>query len=318
MRGGLLPIDIAPYRAGNTGIEAVTTFDSGVPGPHAMVAAVTHGNELCGAHVLDFLFRHDVRPRRGRLTLGFMNVAAYDDFDPALPRASRYVEEDFNRLWDTAVLDGRRNSTELRRVRALRPLIDTVDFLLDIHSMQHPTAPLALAGALAKGRRFAEAIAYPTHIICDAGHAAGRRMRDYGDFADPASPRNALLVECGQHEDPASVGIAREATLRFLVGTDVVPAPAVADWLPAEPPAPQRVIEIVQTVTVTSTAFEFTEPFVGMEVIPRAGTTIAHDGRRAVRTPLDDCVLIMPSRRRRVGDTAVRLGRFVQSAVSRP
>jgi hypothetical protein len=29
--------DITPYRKGNTGIEYVTTFDSGKPGPHAMV-----------------------------------------------------------------------------------------------------------------------------------------------------------------------------------------------------------------------------------------------------------------------------------------
>ncbi len=307
---GLLPIDIGAYRAGNTGIEAVTTFAAGPLGPHVMVAAITHGNELCGAHVLDFLFRNGIRPARGRLTLGFMNIDAYDGFDPALPRASRYVEEDFNRLWDSAVLDGGRVSTELRRARALRPLIDTVDFLLDIHSMQHPTAPLALAGPLAKGRRFAQEVGYPAHVICDAGHAGGRRLRDYGAFADPSSPRNALLVECGQHEDLATIAVAREATLRFLKRTGVVEADALNDWLPDAPPL-QRIIEVTEAVTVRSADFAFEEPFVGMEVIPRAGTTIARDGRRRVHTPYDNCVLIMPNRRRRIGDTAVRLGRFV-------
>ena len=310
MTAGLLPVDITSYRAGNTGIEAVTTFDSRRPGPHVMVAAVTHGNELCGAHVLDFLFRSDIRPARGKLTLGFMNVDAYASFDPALPRASRYIEEDLNRVWDAGVLEGRRGSTELRRARALRPLIDTVDFLLDIHSMQHATAPLALAGPLAKGRRFAEEVGYPQHILCDAGHAAGRRLRDYGAFDDPASPRNALLVECGAHEDPASIDVARETTLRFLAASGAVDATAVAAWLRASP-LPQRTIEITQTVTVATAEFRFAETFVGMEVMPRAGTVIAHDGRRAVRTPYDDCVLIMPNRRLRIGDTAVRLGRFV-------
>lgn len=308
---GLLPVDIDAYRTGNTGIAALTTFDSHRPGPHVMVAAVTHGNELCGAHVLDFLFRSAIRPSRGRLTFGFMNVDAYDSFDPALPRASRYVEEDLNRLWDAAVLDGSRTSTELRRARELRPLIDSVDALLDIHSMQYPTAPLALAGPLAKGRRFAAAIGYPAHVICDAGHAAGRRLRDYGAFADPTSPRNAMLVECGQHEDLASVAVARETTLRFLAQTGVVEPAAMKDLLQPGPLPPQVVIEVTETVTMASAEFDFVEPFVGMEVIPRAGTPFARDGRRTLRTPYDNCVLIMPNRRRRIGDTAVRLGRIV-------
>ena len=46
-------------------------------------------------------------------------------------------------------------------------------------------------------------------------------------------------------------------------------------------------------------------------MIPQAGTVIARDGGRAVATPYDDCVLIMPSRRLDKGATAVRLGRFV-------
>ena len=52
----LIAPDISAYRAGNTGIDYVTTFDSGIAGPHVMVSAVTHGNELCGAVTLDFLF----------------------------------------------------------------------------------------------------------------------------------------------------------------------------------------------------------------------------------------------------------------------
>ena len=30
----LTPPDIAPYKAGNTGVDWFTTFDSGAPGPH--------------------------------------------------------------------------------------------------------------------------------------------------------------------------------------------------------------------------------------------------------------------------------------------
>ena len=44
--------DISAWRAGNTGIEGVWQFDSGVPGRHVMVSALVHGNELCGAWAL--------------------------------------------------------------------------------------------------------------------------------------------------------------------------------------------------------------------------------------------------------------------------
>jgi hypothetical protein len=50
--------------------------------------------------------------------------------------------------------------------------------------------------------------------------------------------------------------------------------------------------------------------FRGLEVIAKAGTLLAEDGERPVRTPYDDCVLVMPSRRLVTGLTAVRLGRY--------
>jgi hypothetical protein len=46
-------------------------------------------------------------------------------------------------------------------------------------------------------------------------------------------------------------------------------------------------------------------------VLPEKGTLIGRDDGREVRTPYDNCVLIMPSRRLVRGQTAVRLGRFV-------
>src|SRR5204863_447655 len=162
---------------------------------HVVVTALTHGNEICGAIALDRLFRAEVRPRRGRLSLAFNNVAAYHEFDPRYPIASRYVDEDFNRLWSPATLDGPRQSMELARARRLRPLIDSANLLLDLHSMQYATAPLMLAGLLLR---------------------------------------------------------SRDLALR-----------------------------------------------------------IGHDGEREVRTPYDNCILIMPSRRLVRGQTAVRLGRYV-------
>ena len=73
----------------------------------------------------------------------------------------------------------------------------------------------------------------------------------------------------------------------------------------------QRVIEVTEAVTITGDKFEFIQDFRGLEVLSPKGTLIGRDNGREVRTPYDDCVLIMPSRRLGTGQTAVRLGRFV-------
>ncbi|KZD11920.1 M14 family metallopeptidase [Oceanibaculum pacificum] len=307
----LTPPDIRPYRQGNTGIDYATTFDSGQPGPHVMINAVTHGNELCGAIAVDFLYRHNIRPLIGKLTLSFANIEAYARFDPANPTASRFIEEDFNRLWSEEVLDGPRDSVELRRARQMRPLIDTVDYLLDIHSMQHATKALMLCGPLDKGIALARALRHPEIVVSDKGHAAGRRLRDYRFFSDAADPRNALLIECGQHWEKSSETVAIDNALRFLFHYGQIDRSTLDRLVSTQDLPPQQVIQVTEAVTVKNDQFNFAQPYLGLEVIEKQGSLLGHDGDAPVYTPHDRCVLIMPSRRLTKGQTAVRLGRYL-------
>ena len=73
--------DLSAWRAGNTGTPGVWHFDSGVPGRHVMISALVHGNELCGAWALKGLLEAALRPQKGRLTLAFCNLDAFDRFD---------------------------------------------------------------------------------------------------------------------------------------------------------------------------------------------------------------------------------------------
>lgn len=303
--------DISAYKAGNTGLDYVTTFDSGTSGPHIMVTAVVHGNEICGAIALDYFFKTGLRPRAGKLTLAFCNVDAYLSFDPQDPTVSRFLDEDFNRLWSEDVLDGDRQSKELTRARAFRPFVAEADFLLDIHSMQKKTEALVLSGPLAKGRDLARGTGVPRIVVSDHGHAAGKRMRDYGDFINPDSPKNSLLVECGQHWEKASETVAKESLFRFLLHTGALNADDAQPHLGPEP-EPQQFIEVSGPVTIKTENFRFVEEYMGFEVIEKAGTVLAYDGEEAVVTPYDDCVLIMPSKRLGPGGSAVRLGRIIE------
>jgi predicted deacylase len=309
------PIEIAfpalsTYAAGNAGIPYAWTFAARRPGPHILVQALTHGNEVCGAIALDWMLRENLRPERGTLSLVFANVAAYERFDANDPYASRCVDEDFNRLWSAAVLDGPRASAELRRARELRPLYDTVDYLLDLHSMSEACAPLAMAGRQRKGLALAQALGTPRHVVIDAGHGAGRRLRDYAFFDDPDDARAALLIECGQHWEASAPAVAQQTVLRWLRHFGMAGGGLLDAYLDPAPVPPQVFIEVTTTVTISTDAFAFTVPVRGLQTIPHAGTTYAIDGDTEISTPHDGCVLIMPTRRPRKGETAVRLGRY--------
>jgi len=82
---------------------------------------------------------------------------------------------------------------------------------------------------------------------------------------------------------------------------------------PRDPP-PQRTIEITDVVTIASASFSFVLPVHGMMTIACAGTLLARDGERDIHTPYDDCVLIMPAQRPKQGETAVRLGRYLDTS----
>jgi predicted deacylase len=303
--------EIDVHRRSSTGVDFVHTFESGRPGPHVMVNAVTHGNEICGAIAVDRLLRTGVRPARGTLTLSFANIDAFFRFDPAKPYATRFIDEDFNRVWNAATLDGQRDSTELRRARALRPFVEDADYLLDIHSMLEPSPPVMICGPLDKGIRFAFDIAIPRDIVSDEGHANGTRMRDFGGFGDHASPKNALLVECGQHWERSAEAVAWQTTWRFLRHVGVVDAESAAREIDSGNPVPQRLVRVTQAVVARTPEFRFARDFSGMEVVPREGDVIAYDGPETIRAPYDNCVLVMPVPNNvKTGLTAVRLGRI--------
>src|SRR5258708_38810841 len=78
-------------------VPYIHVFESGKSGPTVMVAALTHGNEVSGAVVVDALLEKGLRPRNGTLIFSFNNIEAYLSFDSSTPFKSRMVDEDFNR-----------------------------------------------------------------------------------------------------------------------------------------------------------------------------------------------------------------------------
>lgn len=305
--------DLTAERCGNTGTPGVWHFDSGKPGSSVLLTALIHGNELCGAWALKDLLASGLVPRRGKLTLAFCNLAAFDRFNPQAHDTSRFVDEDLNRVWMTQKLSDS-STSERQRAAELRPWVEQADYLLDLHSMHEPAPALLVTGLLQRNIDLGLKLGVPRHLIVDAGHKDGTRMRDYAQFGDPDGQALALLVECGFHGDPSSIRVARQTAGRFLLASGIVDA----DGLPPEwtrqddQDIAQQVLQVTEPVVAKSANLSFAQPWQGMECIERAGTVIGHDDGVPITTPYDHCVLVMPSLRQLVlGVTVVRFARQV-------
>lgn len=296
------PPDIRPWLKGNTGIPGATTIDSGIAGPHVALIALMHGNEYSGAVVLDRLLRAGLRPLRGRVSCVFANTAAFARFDRRHPVMSRFIEEDMNRVWDPEVLDGPRRSAELDRARELRPFVETVDVVLDLHSMLWPSPPMILSGLPARAKVAARQLATIGLVVADNGHANGRRLIDYPRFSAPDEGPVACLVEAGLHWEASTVDTA-DATVSALLGGLGMAAPAPGQASP-------KLAIVTHVITARTGRFSFAIPCQGGDVVAKEGTLIATDATAEIRTPYDNCLLVMPSMRPGRGHTAVRLARF--------
>jgi hypothetical protein len=84
------------------------------------------------------------------------------------------------------------------------------------------------------------------------------------------------------------------------------------DDLPPRPRTPMRFANVTAAVTACTANFAFAHAYRGGDVIARRNTLIALDGTSEVRTPHDNCLLVMPSLRPSRGHTAVRLAQFCE------
>ena len=308
MRDTLRP-DLYRYRQGTVVAPYTLCFESNIPGPTVAITALIHGNEYAGAVALDRLAKALDGVSMGRLYLCFAHHEAYGQYDPERPLASRYLQRDMNRVWDDDLAQNGDASWEAGRARELLPIIEECDFLLDLHTMVRPGPPLAIIGPAARHRDLAMAMGMPDWLVIDPGHASGRRLTDYRRFRDDNQYASAILLECGGHQETSSIKAAEHACWRFLNALHLADLPK--GMAPEEPTTAQQLVRTTHTLTPSdSTPFSFSRPFQGLELLPEGGTLVAMDGEREIRTPYENCVLLMPSILPHPDDTALRFGRI--------
>lgn len=269
------------------------------PGPRVIVLGAVHGNERCGTRAIEQLLGEfasgALAVERGVLTLvPVTNPLAYR-------QNTRQGERNLNRRLRVS---DQPQDFEDHLANALCPLLDAHDVLLDLHSFHTPGEPFIMLGppdnagtlepfrhaapeeklaahlgprqvvegwmdAYARGvrrRQQSQAVLAANLLAVDYGVGTSEYMRSRGGYG--------VTLECGQHDDPAAVGVAYHAIRQTLALLGLVPsalASARTDF---------QVVRLVDVVDREHEGDTFAQPWTSFAPVA-AGQTIGHrhDGR---------------------------------------
>jgi predicted deacylase len=226
------------------------------------------------------------------------------------PRASDEHERhtrggtDLNRLFDYRFATDLPNASwayEHYRAMELKPLLDSVDAVLDLHSTTAPSPAFAIAAPLPASQRMADALglAYVTHGWDSPGLLGDRVV------IAPLTLRGlpAVSVECGQHQQLGAIEVAYTCLRRGLDHLGLLPWPEKA-----APIACTR-LQLRAAVKRPSPTFKFVRPLSSMQQLA-AGDVIGRDEDMALSVNRH-CYVIMPNDAVEVGEDMIYLAQVL-------
>lgn len=192
------------------------------PGPHLVVLGAVHGDEVCGPQAIR---RVMAALREGRLVLQRGQVTFVPVANPVAYAAGvRFVEKNLNRIFARHETP---SCAEERIATVLCDIVDACDVLLDVHSFHTPGVPFVFRDYNDPATvALAEALGFPVVLsgwpeLYGSAAASGLNMGDTVQYAH-SQGKTAVLVECGQHTDPAAVALAEVCVVNALRHMELV------------------------------------------------------------------------------------------------
>ena len=290
------------------------TYHGLAPGPGLLVLGAVHGNEVCGTRailqVLEELDSGALAIERGTVT--FVPVT-----NPlAWQLRQRTGDRNLNRNMAPSAIP---QDFEDRIANVLCPLLDAHDALLDLHSFHTGGAPFVMIGpqdnqgelepfshaaeemqlalhtgphrivegwldTYARGlqRRAVAAVnggSRAQTLVTNPNYGVGTTeyMRSRGGYG--------VTLECGQHDDPQAVQVARHAVLQTLALLGMASLPLVPE------PAEREILRLVDVSDREHAGDTFSREWRSFDAV-KAGETIGvRHGGEAVTAPTDGFVV---------------------------
>ena len=289
------------------------TYHGLAPGPRLLVLGAVHGNETCGTQAITQLLAEfdsgQLALERGLVTLvPVTNPLAYQ-------LGQRSGERNLNRSMAPKAIP---QNFEDHIANALCPLLDSHDVILDLHSFHTGGAPFAMlgppnnTGPLEPFRHAAAEMALALHVgphrIVEGWletYARGAQRRTAGPAANPnygvgtveymrSRGGYGITLECGQHDDPQAVQVARQAVLQTLALLALAALPL------APMPAARDILRLVDVTDLEHPGDTFSRSWDSFDAV-KAGELIGvRQGGEPVTAPQDGFV-VFPNPRAEVG-----------------
>ncbi len=185
-------------------------LDTEKAGPNVGILSLTHGNEPAGLHAQEqFLQLFGIKAlQRGKVFLLQINPLAYY-------RNQRFIDVNMNRIGKYLATH---KGYEIERVKELKPYLDQLDIILDIHSMSTPISD-TIGITATKYQNIAEQILDVDILLVNDDFCSEGSITSY------VTGRGGIGfgVECGSHQDQSASKKALEIILAVLRYAQMVP-----------------------------------------------------------------------------------------------
>ena len=299
------------------------TFHGLAPGPRLLVTAAVHGNETCGTRAITTLLAEfDAGSRaisRGSVTfVPVTNPLAYR-------LGQRAGERNLNRNMAPSAIA---QDFEDRIANVLCPLLAAHDVLLDLHSFHTGGAPFVMIGPQ-NNRGSLEPFSHAEAEFQLALHTGPHRIvegwldtysrgiqKRMAKSAQGGSRAQTLVInpnygvgtteymrsrggygvtlECGQHDDPQAVGVARHAILQTLALLGMTALPLIAE------PNVREILRLVDVTDRDNAGDAFIREWRSFDAVKRGDVIGTRHGGEAVMAPSDGFI-VFPNPRAEVG-----------------
>lgn len=264
-------------------------FKGAGSGPRLLVFGAVHGDEVCGPAAIKSIMK-DLES--GALTLSSGSVTFVPVANPkAYEQRKRLVEENLNRVFKKTEHPA---SYEQRLANELCLLMDETDVFLDIHSASAPGGTNVFIDYPEDEGNKAFAFALPADYALVGwpsvyeGNAHGFGSFTTNQYAHEAGAVETL-IECGQHDDPQAIHIAREAIMRTLAHFKMIALPEAA----SPPRTPMTTVRMEKLFACESVGDRFIKEWSHLEQVPE-GTLIAERASGEQIIAADASIIIFP------------------------
>lgn len=189
-------------------------------GPAILLTGRVHGNEPCGEIALRRfianLENNSISLKSGTITiLPCCNKTAAD-------KNKRYIDVNLNRIFDDHLINQYLESHEASIAPHVMEEIEKADIFIDLHSFTENMPPVVICidGQNQKSRELAEVCAIK-RIMCDSPFIVKSGAKMTTHYARKHN-KPAIIVECGQHDDPQSIETAYQSILNILISLDMI------------------------------------------------------------------------------------------------